>query len=211
MDNILKFTYQIFLIVLLITVFFGLLASPIIYINLKQKYYFKKLSNKLHLKIDYGTNKIRRNLPKIFGEFKNTKVYIQAGILGKYSYNTHYNTHKYASPVVKISVEINNPNIKKFKIIQKQEFETKFNSNFDSDFKIEIESLEKQRVFLNNSIKQKIVNHTQKHPYFNVELINGNLISIVNYELTNEKKYLSALNQFLLLMDIHKELQKQNK
>ena len=206
MDNLLKYGYQFLIIIIFITVFIGLLASPVIYINIKQNYYFKKLSKKLNLNLDSGKSIIKRNFPKVYGNFKNTPVYIQASVLGEYSFNTHYNTQKFASPIVVIAIKIHNPKIKKFKLIQLKEFDTQFTSNFDTYFDIDIENQEKTDVSLNNSIKQKIVNYAQKHPYFNIELKDGYLMSIANYELTSETNYLNILKQFSMVKYINDEI-----
>ena len=206
MDNLIKYGYQFSIILLFILVFFGLLASPMIYINSKQKQYFKKLSEQFNLNLDSGKNIFKRNLPRVYGNYNNTPVYFQASILGNYSYNTQYNTQKYASPVVVIGMKLKNLEIKRLKIIQKEELKTQFPSNFNTYFDFDIEYKEKTEKIHLSDIKQKIIFYTKKHPYFNVELKNGYLISIANYELKNETNYLNLLEQFSMIEFINNAL-----
>ncbi len=207
MDNLLRYIYQAFLIILFVVFFIGLFATPIIYINIKQKHYFKKLSKKFHLKYDGGNNIIRRNFPKVYGNLDKTPVLIQATGLGTYTHDAVNKTRSFASPVVLISLKINNPDIKTFKIYQLKTIEKRFVTNFDHYFTSEIAYNNKNTGELDGSIKQEVLFYAEKnYPLFNIILQDGYLISIAHYELTSERKYRNLLAQIALVKYIHRQL-----
>jgi len=203
MENILKIGSQILMVIGFIVFFIGLLASPIIYINIKQRHYFKKFTTKYNLKIIPYKHIIIRDFPYAYGKIYNKNVFIDATTLGEYSYNVIFDTHHFSSPVIKLGVEFNNHDIKKIVLTQKKLFSSRYISEFDNYFTVEVKPEELKSKIFNNRTKQNIMNYSRKsQTYVNLFLDKGYLLSISNFELTNNKKYNKILDKFTLMMSI---------
>ncbi|MCF6168045.1 hypothetical protein [Lutibacter sp.] len=202
-ESILKISGQILMVVGFFVFFIGLLASPVIYINIKQRHFFKKFTKKYHLKIEPYKHFVIRDFPYASGKINDKNVFIEATKLGKSYYNIHFDTFKYSSPVIKLGVEFNNPAIKKIVLTQKKLFSSQYISEFDKYFNVEVKPEEFESKIFNNRTKQNIMNYSRKsQKYVNLFLDKGYLLSISNFELTNAKKYNTIVDKFTLMMSI---------
>lgn len=201
LENSFKTGSQILVVIGFIVFFIGLLASPIIYINIKQKHYFKKFATKYNLKVKPSKHTIMRNFPYAYGKIHSKNVFIEATKLGKYSYNLIFKRAHYATPVIKLGVAFNDDTIKKIVLTQKKLFSSVYISAFDNYFTVEVEPAEFQSKIFNNSTKQSIMNYSLKsQTYVNLFLDKGYLASISNFELTNTKKYNQILDKLNLIL-----------
>ena len=202
-SNILEISYQIFLAILFIVFFLALLASPIIYINIKQRKYFKQFADKFNLQLVPKSYIIKRDFPQANGNINAKKVWLNAGKLGEYSYNTNFNTRQFASPVTAIGVEFNNHKITKLSIVQKELVSELIVSNFDKYYDVVVEPQSDKNKFINYDIKQKLMKYSLKHSsYVNLTLIDGYLVSICNFELISANKYKNVVANFQVTMAI---------
>jgi len=201
MEQILKIGYQIILVVAFIVFFIALFASPIIYINIKQRKYFNQFAQKYYLQLAPRSHLIKRDFPLVKGTVDAKEVWIKATKLGEYSYNLVFNTQHYASPAIAIGVAFNKPKITKVIIRQKELFANVSTSDFDKYFDVVIEPKTYKNLFLNYDMKYKIMVYSKKNQsYFNLNLIDGFLISTLNFELISTEKYRNTVDRFQLLM-----------
>ena len=203
MENIFKISYQIILVIAFVVFFLALLASPIIYINIKQRNYYKQLAQKLKLQLAPRQHIIKRDFPIVNGIVNRKKAWAKATTLGEYSYNLHFDTQHFASPAVAIGIEFKHSKITKLSVIQKELFQAVSVSNFDKYYDIEVEPQEYKNIFFNYDIKQKIMIYSQKHSsYFNLNLVDGYLMSASNFELISTQKYNNVVAKFILMTAI---------
>ncbi len=203
MENILKISYQIILVIAFVVFFLVLLASPIIYINIKQRNYYKQLAQKFKLQLAPRQHIIKRDFPIINGTVNRKRVWVKATRLGEYSYNLHYDTQYFANPAVAIGIEFKHPKIAKLSVIQKELFSTVVVSDFDKYYDINVEPQEYKNIFFNYDIKQQIMMCSQKHAsYFNLNLVEGYLMSVSNFELISTQKYNNIVDKFVLMTAI---------
>ncbi|MCF6183856.1 MAG: hypothetical protein L3J56_04365 [Bacteroidales bacterium] len=201
--------YIIFLVKVVLSIagflafFIGLLASPIIYINIRQRYYFKKFSEKYYLKLAPRKHFIRRDFPYVSGKTGDKNVFVEATQLGNSYYNIAFDTYKYSSPVVIVGLEFNNHTAEKIVLTQKALCTNENISEFDKCFNVEIKPDSLKSEIFNNTTKQSIMNYSRKSQmYLNLFLEDGYLISILNFELTNNGKYEKLTDRFKLLVNI---------
>lgn len=187
--------------------FIGLLASPIIYINLKQRHYFKKLQTKYHLKLKPPKHYIIRDFPYVSGKINNQNVFIEATTLGQSYYNIHFNIYKFSSPVIIVGFEFNNQDIEKIALTQKDLCTSKDISDFDKYFTIEVKPEKFKSKVFNNITKQSIMDYSHKsQTYVNLFLDKGYLLSVSNFELTTDKKYKMIIDKMGLVLSITNDI-----
>jgi len=198
---------QIFILILFVAGFFLLIASPIIYINYKQKKYFKQLSKKFNLELHAKKLPIIRDFPYVDGVIDNRTVYIEASAIGEFRFDTHYETQTYASPSIRASVSINNKKIQGFLLNQTKEIpnDSKITpSDFNSYFNLVIIQDDKDSIIFRNDIKQKIIDCAKGSSLLNIGIQKGYLVSYSIFELTTLKKYNEIEKKLSLMLEIAK-------
>lgn len=206
MNDILTWIYIIAFVIAggLIIYIFG--AIPMMIFQKKQVVAYRKLALMYGFEIKNDRVKFFPTWPTIKGFYNKRFFIVTQAKYGRSTsfYNSSSGTWRtYTNYITKISTKLWNPVCGNFKIVNSSLFKKDFNIlEFDSSFVIEGESAEKIKGFLNDKIKQEMINILNERGILHIEVIDGILFASNFHGLVNDTDVESCSKRIKLLWEI---------